>query len=54
MQTLMQNIMEVYGKDKWLSLSINYRMYVRVNFLKRMQMRKRKPDAQVFYMSDYR
>jgi hypothetical protein len=54
MQTLMQNIMKVYTKEGWLMLSINYRMYVRVNYLRRMQIRQRKPVAQVFYMSDYR
>jgi hypothetical protein len=52
--TLMGEIMKVYTQKAWSELSISYRMYVRVNFLRRMMMRQRKPVAQVFYMSDYR
>jgi hypothetical protein len=52
--SLMKTIMNVWSVDEWLKLTPTYRMYVRVNYLKRMQIRERKPNAQVFQMSDYR
>lgn len=51
--TLMGEIMKVYTTKAWSELSIHYRMYVRINFLRRMLMRERKL-AKVYILADYR
>ena len=51
--TLMGEIMKVYAVKAWSELSIHYRMYVRINFLRRMLMRERKL-AKVYILADYR
>jgi hypothetical protein len=51
--TLMGEIMKVYTRKAWNELSIGYRMYVRVNFLRRMVIRERKL-AKVYNLADYR
>ena len=51
--TLMGEIMKVYTAKAFYELSMHYRMYVRVNFLRRMMIRERKL-AKVYYLADYR